>query len=286
MPTKSRTSPQPTKPTFIFRGTVQRVKSATMKEVPIDQGTLVVRVDQVIESPKALAKFAGQEITVQLSGKVTLKPGEQRIFNTVSWIYGESVAVHALSLEPVKRSRTAALGTEHDPVARRAQRQDRERFASADLVVSGKVMSVRLPAESVQQKRGVRTASLGQPKQIKPISEHDPKWREAVVEVDGVHKGKHQKKQVVVRFPASKDVMWYNAPKFQPGQQGYFLLHKSDEPVGEKKKRSTKGAGKAASLGMPVKEEDAYVALDPTDFQPFTKPGGVKDIIDSTEEDT
>jgi hypothetical protein len=204
----------------------------------------------------------------------------------VSWIYGDSVAVQAVSQEKVGAVHMAALGAAADPVKRRAQRQKRERFAAADLVVSGKVLSVRLPAESGSGTRGVRAAGLTKAR-AKPVSEHDPKWREAVVEVGDVHKGSHQKKQVVVRFPASMDVMWYHAPKFQPGQQGYFMLHKSDtETVPPKaKKKGGRGAARAAALEPKGKGEKAYMALDPTDFQPFTESGGVKAIIDSSEDD-
>jgi hypothetical protein len=32
-------------------------------------------------------------------------------------------------------------------------------------------------------------------------------------------------REVVVRFPASTDVMWAAYPKFKEGQEGTFLLH-------------------------------------------------------------
>jgi hypothetical protein len=287
MPVKSRRPEQPSKPTFIFKGTVQKVKSATMKQVPVDSRTTIVTVDQVIEAPESLAKFAGQEITVQLSGSQKVKPGQQMIFNTVTWIYGDSIAVRALSLEPLKTSRMASLVAAGDPVERSERRQKRERFAAADLVVSGKVMAVRLPSEAAPKTKGVRAAGLRKSAPPKPVSEHDPKWREAVVEVDDVHKGSHQKKQVVVRFPASMDVLWHNAPKFHPGQQGYFMLKKeSGEPEAKpRKKTAGKRSVKATGLKSKVAGGEAYVALDPTDFQPFTEPGGVKAIIESTEDD-
>jgi hypothetical protein len=288
MPVKSRKPEQPTKPTFVFKGTVQQLKSATMKQVPVDDRTVVVTVDQVIEAPEALAKLAGQNITVQLSGTGKVKPGQQMIFNTISWIYGDSIAVQALSQEPVKASHMASLRGAADPVGRREQREKRERFASADLVVSGKVLAVRLPDEAQSRTRGMRAAGLSQSQPIKPISEHDPKWREAVVEVDDVHKGSHQKKQVVVRFPASMDVLWHRAPKFQPGQQGYFMLHKSEgeEPAAKpKKKGAGKSSARAASITPKEASGEAYVALDPTDFQPFTEPGGVRSIIDSADDE-
>lgn len=288
MPARSRITEEVSKPTFVFKGTVQAVKSATMKQVPVDDRTIIVTVDQVIEAPENLAKFAGQEITVQLSGSQKVKPGQQMVFNTVTWIYGDSIAVRALSQEPVKTSRMAALGAAGDPVERSERRQKRERFAAADLVVSGKVMAVRLPGEATQKTKGVRAAGLRKSPPPKPVSEHDPKWREAVVEVGDVHKGSHQKKQVVVRFPASMDVMWHNAPKFHPGQQGFFMLKKreAEEPEAKpRKKTAGKRSVRATGIKSKVEGEEAYVALDPTDFQPFTEPGGVKAIIESTEDD-
>jgi hypothetical protein len=282
MPAKSRRPEQSGQPTFIFKGTVQKLKSATMPQVPVDDRTIVATVDQVLEAPTNLAKLAGQQITVRLSGTAKVRAGQQLIFNTVSWIYGDSVAVQSLSQEPVGGVRMASLGAAGDPVKRRAARQKRERFAAADLVVSGKVLAVRLPPESGPKTRGVRAAGLTSPS-AKPVSEHDPKWREAVVEVGDVHKGTHRKKEVVVRFPASMDVMWYHAPKFHPGQQGYFMLHKTDTETSPA--TGKKSAARAASLPSRRASQQAYVALDPIDFQPFSESGGVKTIIDASVDD-
>lgn len=284
MPAKSRRPEQPGQPTFIFKGTVQKLKSATMKQVPVDDRTIVATVDQVLEAPANLAKLTGQQITVRLGGTAKVKVGQHLIFNTVSWIYGDSVAVQALSQKPVGSVRMASVAEAGDPVMRRAARQKRERFATADLVVSGRVLAVRLPSESQPKTRSVRAAGLTQ-SPVKPISEHDPKWREAVVEVGDVHKGTHRKKEVVVRFPASMDVMWYHAPKFQPGQQGYFMLHKTDVKTTPTKGKKGSGKARAASLTSKPTDQDAYVALDPIDFEPFSEPGGVKTIIEASGDD-
>ncbi|HKE57503.1 MAG TPA: hypothetical protein VKB46_12395 [Pyrinomonadaceae bacterium] len=271
MPT--RKTAQIEKPTFIFKGTVKKLKSATMKEVPVDKNTAIVTVDQVIEAPADLANYDGQDLTVQLSG--SHKVGETLILNTVSWLYGESIAVRSLSEEPIKASHSAVLAAGVDPAARRRQREQREHFDEADLVVSGKVISVRLPGDEQSLVKGAVAASGAR---HKPVSEHDPKWREAVVEVDDVHKGDHKKKQVVIRFPASNDVMWYNAPKFHPGQQGHFMLTrtKPDKPT-----KTKKVGQKAAAEVAGATPTDTYVALDPLDFQPYSEPGGIKTIIDA-----
>lgn len=87
------------------------------------------------------------------------------------------------------------------------------RFAAADVVVSGRVGQLRAAAPRTQ-----RGALPG------PITEHDPQWREAVVEVTAVHKGRRVPRSIRVRFPASTDVAWARAPKLHAGQQGTFLL--------------------------------------------------------------
>lgn len=279
MPASPSQTTEASKPTFVFKGTIKKLKSATMESVPIDDRTAVVTVDQIIEAPADLAGYNGQDVTVQLSGRQKFKKGQELIFQTVSWMYGDSVVVRSLSQEPIKASHATLLSAAVDPAARRAQREQQEHFQAADLVVSGKVLAVRLPSETIPQANDA--AGIGSEQTTRPpISEHDPKWREAVIQVDDVHKGSHKKKQVVVRFPASTDVMWYSAPKFHPGQQGYFALHKTE---GEKPKgRRIKKRGLAKKSTKPEAETaEGYTALDPMDFQPYHETGGIKTIIDS-----
>lgn len=258
------------KPTLVFKGTIKKLKSATMKEVPVNDRTAVVTIDQIIEAPPDLAGYGGQDITVELSGRQKVSLGQQMIFHTTSWMYGNSIAVRSLSEEPVNRSHTAMLSAGDDPVERRAKREKREHFDLADLVVSGKVVAVRLPGDSAPGQKRAGAKAPG------PISEHNPKWREAVIQVDEVYKGAHKKKQIVVRFPASSDVMWHGAPKFHPGQEGYFLLHKA-----EAEESPAKGARKERRKARDAGTAESYVALDPGDFQPYSEPGGIKSIIES-----
>jgi len=46
-----------------------------------------------------------------------------------------------------------------------------------------------------------------------------------VIEVKQTHKGAAPQR-IVVRFPSSHDVAWYKMPKFEPGQESFFLLKK------------------------------------------------------------
>jgi hypothetical protein len=87
------------------------------------------------------------------------------------------------------------------------------RIQSASVVVVGHVREVRRPGKAAGKKTGpVR------------ITEHDPAFAEAVIDVDEEIKGKPSGKQVVVRFPTSTDVLWYRYPKLEAGKSGVFIL--------------------------------------------------------------
>jgi hypothetical protein len=238
------------KANFIFQGTIRKLKSTTMSEVPVSNRTAIVRVDVVVNGPPDLTGFLGQEITVELSSDRKVSVGQKMVFHTAAWIFGASVAVRSLREEPVE-SRSAK--TSRKAVAAKAAHANAIRpphFSDADLVVSGKVVKVRIPADTgAARRRTIKTPS--------PITEHDPVWREAVIQVDDVLKGENKAKQVTVRFPDSSDVMFHGAPKFEPGQEGYFMLHK----------------GEAQRTGPAQKTQSGnkYFALDAQDFQPFEK---------------
>ena len=65
------------KATFVFKGAVRKLKTATMKHVPVDDRTAVVHVDQVLEAPPNLAKYAGKDMinpgSLILSGVMMLR---------------------------------------------------------------------------------------------------------------------------------------------------------------------------------------------------------------------
>jgi hypothetical protein len=91
------------------------------------------------------------------------------------------------------------------------------------------------------------------------VSEHEPFWREAVVEVQAVHKGAVPSQQVVLRFPDSNDVRWHRSPKFQAGQEGVFSLH--TDQISSRPQFGLAAASMAATA-------TAYTALSSADFQP------------------
>jgi hypothetical protein len=204
--------------TFTFRGTTQRSEASTLAIIPPTAQTVVVRIDEVLLAAAGFGVRAGDEVTVQLLQQGSLEPGQTATFFTVSWIYGDGVAVREVAPHRVE----PAAEVVPDAVAAAAQRvADRElasRATQAELVVVGRVAEVR-PAEAPLS--AVATPAVG------PVSEHDPDWHEAVIQVQSAEKGEPPGERVTVHFPASMDVMWHRAPKFHPHQRGVFLLHRT-----------------------------------------------------------
>lgn len=277
---------------FVFRGTVQRVKDSTVSDIKPDVNTSVVRVDEVMAAPPALAHAAGREITVVTESGTTIKPGQQATFRASSLSFGQEVAVRARSVEPAAigaptggmnaaRAAAAPLAAAHtaavDPVQAHRDIQLKRSLDEADVVVTGTVSAVRVAPETAAVatpavasaavrsagRRGVRdvraaamaTSDLAMAAAPTRISEHDPIWHEAVVDVESVEKGQAPRKQVVVRFPGSNDVRWRNHPKFKPGQQGVFLLS-APEAAGMRVAKATslgRGRGaRATATAVPV----------------------------------
>jgi hypothetical protein len=243
---------------FVFEGTVRKEKATTMKEVAADDQTVVVRVDRIIASSEALAGFAGHEITVQLGEKADrVTKGQAYVFYTNGWVFGDGLAVRSVGHEKATKAATATRAIQpHDPVRTLASRETRSQAAAAALIVSGRVSAVRLPSAEPKTRAALAVRERGAA--TEPISEHAPLWREAVIDIDQVHRGSHKAKQVVVRFPSSNDVRWHRAPKFRAGQEGVFLLHKGQASAGAKATRALESA-----------EVGDYTALDPADVQPL-----------------
>jgi hypothetical protein len=143
------------------------------------------------------------------------------------------------------------------------------RLDSAAMVVVGKVTSVQLPSSEATPRASARAASTTA-RPPGPISEHDPQWRDAVIDVERVEKGPAARKQVVVRFPASDDVRWFRAPKFAPGDQGVFILHRPEA-------RQPVAAGAAART--LAGDREVFTALDPADVQPADLQEEIETIV-------
>jgi hypothetical protein len=196
---------------LVFVGTVVKTGAANLTVVEPNEKTAVVRVDETLASAGPLDDFTGREVTVFLKDAGS-KVGERSVFFTTVELLGESLGV----VEVGRRNGPPAEVRAQVETARGQLRAEevRARVAAAGLAVSGRVVDVKA-AKGVGPTNGV-------------VTEHDPQWQEAVVEVRTVLNGQLAEKTVSVWFPASLDVMWAEAPKLTAGGEGAWLLHRHD----------------------------------------------------------
>jgi hypothetical protein len=254
MPASSNVDELSRKANFVFQGRVKKIKAASMPGVQVTDKTAIVTVDEILHGPELLSGYSGKDITVQLTGNQKVKLGQEAIFFTNPTSYGEGIEVESLGHHLVKSATTilrAARGATSDPVQNLADRDVKARFDDSDLVISGRVTSVSLPTQSDEDQGS--------------FSEHNPLWRDAVIEVEAIHKGSYSGKNIVVRFPSSEDIKWNDSPKFHVGQEGLFMLSK--EKI------------RSRSVGRQARSTEAYTALSPFDFQASNEEGGIKRLV-------
>jgi hypothetical protein len=287
---------------FIFRGTVQRAKASTVPDVKADSRTAVVRVDDVIAAPATLARTAGHEVTVVLErGGKALRPGDHAVFHASGISFGDDIAVRATVAEaPAAVGRgsigaaraaaapLAAAGTV-DPVQAHRDLLLKQSLDRADVVVAGTITQVRVAPETeaamtaappgpvpMTRRRGT-VAAAGPAGAPRRISEHDPIWHEAVVNVESVEKGSTNQKQVVVRFPGSNDVRWRYHPKLRPGQQAVFLLNAETTPPPRARAAARGTAARFTAAPVPTLQS---AAMQPTgEPQPISTIERVRQLL-------
>jgi len=193
---------------LVFRGTVLRPGAANLEIVEPSGKTAVVRVEETLATSGTLDDFTGKEITVFLRDAGSVKAGEQGVFFTTVALLGETLGVVEVGRRGPEDLRAQVATARRQNLAEGL----RARMTASGLAVSGRVVSL-----------GTTTKAAGGGG---VITEHDPQWREAVVEVRSVLHGQLAEKTVSVWFPASLDVMWAHAPKLAAGHEGTWLLHR------------------------------------------------------------
>lgn len=229
---------------IVFSGTVSRIGATSFADVPKSAQTLVVRVDSVLKKPPAVLLRKGDDVTVEVKDPSAFQEGMHATFYTDGWIFGSGVAVKELGHEV-----GTGVGETTNPAGMEekahGQGQDqvsdqelRERLNSSDFVIIGRVTDVhpwKVPKSSTYH-----------------VTEHDPDWHEAVVQVQSVLKGgKLKGNKIVVRFARRNDVAWVHSPKFEKNQQGIFCLNRDQQGGGQPNAYTCLGHGDA----LPMSDE-------------------------------
>ena len=124
---------------FVFEGSVKSVSDSNVSAVPADERTAVVQVDHVRHAPRALAGFAGKEITLRMAPNEKLAAGDKAIFFTDSLVFADRLAVQSMGHDPLVATEAKAALAGASPVVQ----QLRRRIDQAQAVVSGQVTEVR-----------------------------------------------------------------------------------------------------------------------------------------------
>src|SRR5215471_3324293 len=198
MSARSRQEKMARQASFIFEGTVQKLKAATMSSVPVTDNTVVVHVDNVKEAPKTLLAYGDKDITVELSKGEKVKEGEKAVFYTNGWMFGDGIAVQSIGHTDIESESVASSASASDPVQAKKDRELQEHLADADMVVAGKVIDVKSPDDSRNRTEKGKLATAPA-----PVSEHSARWRTAIIDVNNVIKGDSSPKQIAVQFPSS-----------------------------------------------------------------------------------
>jgi hypothetical protein len=249
---------------IVFTGTVQKVGVTSFRQVPQSSRNMIVRVDAIHEKPAAVTLRVGDHVTVLARDPVPFTKGTRAIWYTNGWVFGKGVAVREVSHQISTGPAHAAMMQDRSADLRRVRRdlataQLKRRIDSADVVVVGRVLTVG---------SDTMAAAAGQPAQMdRPISEHDPQWQEAVIVVESAVKGARAGDEIVVRFPASMDVVWFRAPKFQVGQAGTFILSRD------------RISGATQAVRPDGQKVDAFTALSAQDVLSQTEERRVREAL-------
>jgi hypothetical protein len=241
-------------------GKVTRVNASLDPLQPASSQTVVITVSQMYSGAEITGDQKGRMVTVVLSsGARPLKIGTEALFFGNPRFIGKSLTI-ASEGELVSGAGAASADVGLGVQTQRDQPL-RERVAAASTIFRGRVESERAVAAA--------TAQPGAPAQ--PPSEHDPEWHIASVRVVTSLQGGAQGDVVNVLFPASRDIVWFNAPKLAVGQEAIFITHKADREDA----KNLRGPAVAALLAAQPVE----VVSQPFDTVPVADEARVRALI-------
>jgi hypothetical protein len=197
---------------FIFLGTVKAIGAAT-PTIARKRNTAIVTVERVIDARPPVGNPTGKDVTVLLRNPQRTRNGQRAIFFTYVQTAGATLGLVEVATQPVAQEQATE---ERIKQARQtlADQALARRLARAQLVVVG-VFGEGQPTEGARER----------------ISEHDPLWWRAPINVESFEKGRPAapNEPVIVHYAISDDVVWERAPKPKAGEAGIFLLQPDRE---------------------------------------------------------
>lgn len=264
MPDVNSPNQDPSQAAFVATGKVINLNASTLPDVET-ANTLIFLVESVIKAPPLFADLAGHQVTIRFDKLPDVNVGAEMTIYANGWIFGQTVGLDAVSFTPSADRQVAAAGVAKDTTA--SEDADlKDRLNSAATVVVGKVSKVeKKPDGPALMARAAPTEE-----QTTRISEHDPNWHEATIQVNETLKGAAAP-EVKVLFPKSDDVRWFGTNKFEEGQQGVWLLQNSQD-------QNPRGIAPKLLAAIP-RDEPALTALHASDFLQLHDLGKVKSLL-------
>jgi hypothetical protein len=212
----------------IFRGVISEIGKASFPDVPEPSKAIIVTVHDVISKAPLVHLAPNDRITVQVKNISRFKVGDEVVFFATGWIVGQGLAVKEVHHSTLPSDQMESVGSVDVNIKQQLGKQKDQallhRINSARLAFVGRVLSVKPAPEDVANESFEADSSHSYE------SEHDPEWKDALVSITNLLKGKTNTQEVVVRFPGSPDIAWRNAPKLREGQEATFIFAKGQEP--------------------------------------------------------
>lgn len=245
---------------IVVRGKVLKVNASDEPMASASPSTVVISVEQMYAGKEIAGDLRGRTATVILKRPGSVKAGEDLLFFGNPRFLGRSLTIADEGELSVEKGTPAMLSDSEASAHARKDKAVRERLATANIVFRGTVESVH-PLETEAGR---------------PASEHDPEWRVTNVKITTALRGGQAGEAVLVLFPASRDITWFNAPKLKEGQDAVFLAH----PFENQDARLSRNRSFAALR----EKQPVYFVTEPFDVLPPSYEDHLRELLSSSKE--
>lgn len=252
---------------LVVRGTVVKVNASDEPMVAASPSTAVISVLQMYAGSEIAGDLRGRTATVILSRPDSVKVGQEALFFGNPRFLGRSLTIADEGEIAVKTGGPTMLSEFQAGAQARKDKPILARLATASLVFRGTVESVS-PLDTTAKEEGKETSALP--------SEHDPEWQVASVKVVTPLHGGKLGQVVTIVFSASRDIMWFFAPKLKVGEDAVFLA----QPPNQQDLTVSRSRGLAALQ----EKQPVYFATEPSDVLPQAEEVHVRGLLASSKE--
>jgi hypothetical protein len=257
---------------IVVEGKVVKVHASDERLLAPSDSTAVISIRRMYSGSEIAGDLAGRTATVILSRPGSLKVGDEALFFGNPRFMGKTLTI-ADEGEIVGSNAAAAQSSLQAGIQARKDKPVVDRLATASLVFRGTVESIR-PLEPGRNE----VTSEGKTRGDVRKSEHDPEWQVASVKVATPIQKATAGQVVTVLFPASRDIVWYRAPKLKAGQDAIFITHVL----------SREEAAAYRESGLPSllerQPDGVHAITDPNDVLPPSDEARVKALLSTRKE--